>query len=423
MKNISLLTLIFLMGCGSEQEELTLQHAPLASTDFEYGKADLTHFIEVTKDYDFVGVGEATHQGSKAYSYKSRMVKALYEEGDLDFVAFEAGLYDGLAAWQNFLTGKQDLMDAATGPDANYMYGHRFSQEVAQLFNYVNSQPITGTSLKIIGYDSRINSDPGCSIMFDELESYLVANNLDTSNYSTIKSIAPIMMCPWYSNRKYTSNDHKKLTAQLSNLIQALSNQKALETVPTYDPKSPREFRDFASFWLQVAKSLYAHSHFQIHNLEHSYTDYQSAENIRWLKEEWFDLQGQTFIWAHNIHAIPVQGSVIEAINQKYPEETTYSIMQLTYSGHVAANTPNSSRWEIDKEDYYSERGTLNHNLFVSGYPDTFIDFDSQPSAQRSEIDSPQYIRYAFGGLPLISPSSIADGVLFIPFEEPATAR
>ncbi|WP_244292254.1 TraB/GumN family protein [Vibrio cidicii] len=110
------------------------------------------------------------------------MAKALYEEGDLNFIAFEAGLYDGLAAWQNYLNGKQTLQEAVIGPDANYMYGHRFRQEVAALMRYVNDDPQREKPLLLIGYDARINSDPGCSIMFEELENYLTTNNLEIAD-------------------------------------------------------------------------------------------------------------------------------------------------------------------------------------------------------------------------------------------------
>ncbi|WP_436322688.1 hypothetical protein ACSEYT_11765 [Vibrio cidicii] len=68
-----------------------------------------------THAIDIVSVRE----NSPRNSYKARMAKALYEEGDLNFIAFEAGLYDGLAAWQNYLNGKQTLQEAVIGPDAN----------------------------------------------------------------------------------------------------------------------------------------------------------------------------------------------------------------------------------------------------------------------------------------------------------------
>ncbi|MGF1711232.1 erythromycin esterase family protein [Vibrio kagoshimensis] len=424
MKKLSLIGLTLLMGCNSDTENITIEHSPLESTSFIYGNSDLRQFVSATAGYDFIGLGEASHQGSKAYSYRARMLKALHEEGNLDFIAFEAGLYDGLAAWQNYLTDEQNLLDAVTGPDANYMFGHRYSAELSHLFNYVDQLPKDTTPLLLIGYDARINSDPGCSVMFDEFENYLVSQSLYQESFATIKSLSPIMMCPWYADRDFTVTDHHQLTSLLSELISTLTTQKELEMIPDYDPTSPREFRNYASFWLQVAKSLSAHSYFQINGLEDAFTDNQSAENIRWLREEWFNLpdSGQTAIWAHNIHAIPIHGSVTDAIHKRYPDKSTYNVIQLTYRGRLAAYTPDSSQWAINTVPYYSEARTVNHSLFSLGFPDTFIDFKSQ-STSTALFNQPQTIRFAGGSLPVYTPTSIADGILFIPREVPAVAR
>ncbi|MBE4605841.1 hypothetical protein BOO26_19340, partial [Vibrio navarrensis] len=217
MHRFALVSLILLTGCNNTEPEAVgdIHYQALLSTDLNSNNMDLSEFISATRAIDIVSVGERTHQGSKAYSYKARMAKALYEEGDLNFIAFEAGLYDGLAAWQNYLNGKQTLQEAVIGPDANYMYGHRFSQEVAALMRYVNDAPQREKPLLLIGYDARINSDPGCSIMFEELENYLTTNNLDMANYKKIKETAPRMMCPWYTTQPYTQADHRVLITEL----------------------------------------------------------------------------------------------------------------------------------------------------------------------------------------------------------------
>ncbi|EJL6613088.1 erythromycin esterase family protein [Vibrio cholerae] len=421
MKRWGIVFLFLLSGCNSESiSPPTVTSQNLASTELTHGNSDLQGFVAAVKDYDFVSVGERTHQGSKAYSYKARMVKALHQEGDLTLVAFEAGLYDGLVAWQNFLTGKQRLQQALIGPNANYMYGHRFSKEVGALANYFNEVSQQDNPLLLIGYDARINSDPGCSVMFDELRSYLQINSLGLFNYDTIQTLGPRMMCPWLTTEKFTSQNHQDLTQELKKLETVLTTQKRLETVPDYDPSHPREFRNYATFWLQIVRSLYSQSYFIINNIDHSYTDYQSAENLNWLINEWFKIQGQTFIWAHNIHATPIPGSLISAINSRYPDRSVYSVMQLSYKGLLAANTPDYTRWLINTEHLQEEDGTLNSALYHAGYTDAFIDFKSQSESNIDYLNKPYAIRYAWGYLPTEIPSKIMDGILFVAEEQPA---
>lgn len=422
MHRFALITLVLITGCQSDTEQAInhIEHQALLSTSLHSSHVDLTNFLSATQNVDIVSVGERTHQGSKAYSYKARMAKALYEEGNLNLIAFEAGLYDGLAAWQNYLSGKQTLPDAVIGPNANYMYGHRFSQEVAALLGYVNDVPQKEKPLLLIGYDARINSDPGCSVMFNELEDYLTTNNLDTTNYDRFKETAPRMMCPWHTTRPYSQADHHFLVTQLKTLESQLAKQKQREWVPEYSPDTPREFRNYATFWLQIVRSLHAQAYLIINNIDNQYTNTQSAENLHWLINEWFQIKGQTFVWAHNIHATPVEKSLISALNQRYPDLSTYSVMQLGFRGTLAANTPDYRRWLRETETFQEEIQTLNSMLYSAGYPDTFVDLTSPTNSSIGYFQQIQYVRYAWGGLTPQVPSHIMDGLLFIPIEEPA---
>ncbi|MFH4666394.1 hypothetical protein [Vibrio cidicii] len=54
--------------------------------------------------------------------------------------------------------------------------------------------------------------------------------------------------------------------------------------------------RNYAFFWLQIVKSLQAQAYFIINDIDNSYTNAQSAENLYWLINEWFQLKGQTLV-------------------------------------------------------------------------------------------------------------------------------
>ncbi|MGF1730819.1 erythromycin esterase family protein [Photobacterium kasasachensis] len=408
MKKLSWLLLPLLVGCNSSDSNNNLGVHQLESTNIDYGNSDLTEVVAATKGYDIVGLGEMSHSGSKAFSLRARMIKAMHQESNLDLVAVEAGLYDGLAAWQNYLTKKQTLLDAVTGPDANYMYVHRLSLEMAALFDYVNDVDQLGSDpLILTGYDARINSNPGCSVMFDELAHYLSSNNLHVSDFESIKNLAPKAMCSWlYQNDPYNNQDHTNLLPLLGELQEVIAAQKQLETIPPYNPNQPRPFRQYASFWLQIAKSLKAHVQFIHHDFAYDITDAQSAENLRWLKEEWFKTPGQIVVFAHNMHATPFYGSsVIDATHNKYPDVSTYSVLQLSYTGYLAADTPDTSKWHPEKTAFKHPDDSLEHQLYSFGYPDSFIDLKSPIGNKLKDV-----------------PSGI-DSILFIPVEEPAVPR
>ncbi|MCW8329470.1 erythromycin esterase family protein [Photobacterium sp. SDRW27] len=408
MKRLSWLLLPLLVGCNSSDSDKNPGIHPLVSTNIDYGNSDLTEFVAATKGYDMIGLGEMSHSGSKAFSLRARMLKAMHQESNLDLIAVEAGLYDGLVAWQNYLTKEQTLLDAVTGPDANYMFGHRLSLEMADLFNYVNDVDQQGSDpLILTGYDSRINSDPGCSVMFDELAHYLSRNNLYISDFESIKTLAPKAMCSWYyPNDPYNTQDHDNLLPLLEELQEVLTPQKQLETIPPYNPNQPRPFRQYASFWLQITKSLKAQVQFIHHDFAHDITDAQSAENLHWLQKEWFQNPGQIAIFAHNIHATPYYGSsVIDATHKNYPDISTYSMLQLSYTGYIAAETPDTSKWHPEKIAIQFPDGSLEHQLYTYGYPDSFIDLSSPVGGY-------------FDGIPYG-----IDSILFIPEEEPAVPR
>ncbi|PQJ62846.1 erythromycin esterase family protein [Photobacterium angustum] len=415
-----------LAGCNSsssDQNPLPVSYQSLKTTDFNEDTSDLSSFVSTVKGYDMVGLGESSHQGKKTFSYRARMLKALHEQGDLDFIAMESGLYDGLTAWHNYLTGKQSFIDAVTGPDANYLFMYRLSADLAPLFNYVNNVDQNDNPLLLVAYDARINSDPGCSVMFDELEMYLTEQHLLLDEFATIKAISPRMMCPWSFEQKYVQSDHDLLISALVKLETLLAQQKQHEIVPLYEHQNPRDFRHYASFWLQIAKSLQAHANTNLNNLNHVYADFQSADNIRWLREEWFNVKGQTAVWGHNIHATPLDNSVIDATQTRYPDVSIYSVMDITHSGYRAPFTSDTTKWATDVENIVTTKGTVNHRLFESGLPDSFIDLTGLNNDEKVYFESIQKITPYTGKLQVAAPSSLMDGILFIPVEEPTVAR
>ncbi|WP_087024735.1 erythromycin esterase family protein [Thaumasiovibrio subtropicus] len=412
-----LLCVLLLMGCNSSEESLDpFDYYPI-SDRFDVPASDLQPIVELLSKYQLIGLGEASHQGGATFETKSRLLKAMHDQGELGFIAMESGLYDGLVAWQNYLTGKQALQDGVVGPDANFHFMLRHSNEVGYLFEYVNSVDQSSHPLILVGYESRISSDPGCSVMYEELETYLLDNGLKADELREVKEIAPIMACPWYTGVDYTLALHNRLLAALQAVEPRLVKQKALEVVPPYDPENPRDFRSYASYWLQQVRSMQAHAVTNFNNEAYHYADAQSADNLRWLRDEWFGLgDTQMAVWGHNIHATKMHGSMFSAYLKLEPEISSYALWVLNSHGWNAPPIPESWRWESEKFTFQVDSSHLASRLYRAGIPNAIIDLTVLDGAH--ELHRPQNL-----GFMVASPSSVADGLLNIPVERAATAR
>ncbi|MFO6423012.1 hypothetical protein [Motilimonas sp. KMU-193] len=428
--------IVLLCSCGGGSGELDSYQLPeytaFTSTHIESDPTDISPIIERVKNYDVVSLGEPSHSGSVVHFLKSRLLKGLHQQGQLDMIVFEAGFYDGLVAWENYLTGKQPLIEAITGPDANYMFMHRHSLGVSQIVNYVNDLDQVNDPLILVGFDARINSDPACvvkpelgtSVMLNELENYLTDKAIDTEDMATIHEIAPLMMCPWYTKVVYNGNVtlHRRLISALVSLQAKLTSQIANETIPPYDPTQPRDFRDYASFWLQIVKGMQGHAKMQNNDLYYPIADISSADNVRWLREVWFGATEQTAIWGHNIHISKVADTVPETMKVNQPNLSTYSIGVIDNGGTYAPYTPDHTQWQVDTYKFNHSTDSLNGVLGKMQLPNSFIDFDETNIGNK--LFSGKLYFYYHGGYPeKTPPQRIMDGIIFIPVEEATKSR
>ncbi len=419
-------------GGSADLKEQAPTYTAFTSTSMDADSSDILPIIERIKDYDVVSLGEPSHSGSVVHFLKSRLLKGLHQQGQLDMIVFEAGFYDGLVAWENYLTGKQTLIEAITGPDANYMFMHRHSLGVSQIINYVNDLDQVNNQLILVGFDARINSDPACivkpelgtSVMLKELEDYLVNAALDTEDMATIHEIAPLMMCSWYTDVVYNGNAdlHQRLMSALVSLQTKLTAQLPNETIPPYDPTQPRNFRDYASFWLQIVKGMQGHAKMQNNDLYYPIADISSADNVRWLRDVWFGAKQQTAIWGHNIHISKVADTVPETMKINQPNLSTYSIGVIDNGGIYAPYTPDHTQWRNGIKKFNYDLNTVNGVLAVLQLPNSFIDFDEQNRSNK-HFSGELYLYYHGGSGEKVPPQQVMDGMIFIPIEEATKSR
>ncbi|RJG41867.1 erythromycin esterase family protein [Motilimonas pumila] len=446
-KILSVVSLAFILsscggGGGGQSNSVSDHSAELNYTVFQgthitAGNEDILPIIDTLEGYDIVGLGEQSHQGGLANRLRGRIVKGLHQEGQLDLVAFEAGLYDGLVAWEKFLKQEQPLIEAITGPHANYMFMQRLSLDVQEVVDYIASQDQNTQPLILTGFDYRINGDPSClpnpgeelPVMLQELKDYIDSKGMDVNEFSSIFSYAPEMACPWYYDRRFTRRAYDALVTDLEKLLIELEALALTESIPPYNPNQPRNFRLYASPWHQIVKSMRSYADKSLSDDDDhgmplpgwNYTDEQSADNVIWLKEVWYKTQGQTVLWAHNIHVVNCCNSVSNKLN----EQSNYDIYKLGIihgGGMLAPYEHDPTQWEMGSFKVTTSGASINGQLLALGLPNAFIDLKTQ-NPDMLPFHSSSVLSYHGGPEQRGVMSDVMDGVVFIPEEEATISR
>ncbi|KIV53164.1 erythromycin esterase, partial [Aneurinibacillus migulanus] len=120
----------------------------LTSEDY----SDLAFLKPLLKDKTVVSLGENFHRVAEYSSVKTRLIKYLHEELGFDVIAFESGLGDSAAIYENAdsLTAKQ-MMGGSIFPIWH-------SKETLELFDYIKQQRKTNKPLYLAGYDMQFTS-------------------------------------------------------------------------------------------------------------------------------------------------------------------------------------------------------------------------------------------------------------------------
>ncbi|TYP79001.1 erythromycin esterase family protein [Paenibacillus methanolicus] len=114
---------------------------------------DLKFLRPLLKDKRIVQLGESTHGSKEMNQMKVRLIQYLHEELDYDVIAFESGFAETSAAYSRMgdLTPEQLMKNA--------IYGVWHTDEVLELFRYIQEQQEKGDPLILTGFDiSRIGN-------------------------------------------------------------------------------------------------------------------------------------------------------------------------------------------------------------------------------------------------------------------------
>lgn len=403
---------LFLLGCDDDdsKEQIAIT-SHINSLEFNHADdSDLEPIRQAVAGKSFIGLGEATHGGAQGYKLKSRITKYLHQSGEIDVLAMESGLYDGLRLWQRLMDGEiTDVRDAML---YSFMFLYSETPEIYPLYEYVEQQAFTDKPLYYVAFDGRHSSDPACSTMLPEMQTFAEKHQLINLDWASFITNGEAMMCPWY----YAEPDHSAKQAfinQLASLNSVMSQMKAEQLLPPLEQR--QDFREYATFWLQIVKSMQAHVQsrwFDTYNPD----EIMQADNLRWLQKEW--LPGKSILaWGHNVHISNYVGAWHDStgafwhLRQQVDPNEVYSLIHTFEDGYI---TPMESDPELRAIPHFSTRdmGSVEKLLAQNGVENAFIKMEDIAGLKHPDSIIYQPLSYA---------NDLAEGIIYTRTETPSS--
>lgn len=402
---------LFLGGCNEESSEDIPITSHIQSLEFDYkDNSDLEPIHQAVAGKAFIGLGEATHGGSNGFKAKSRITKYLHQTGDVDVLAMESGLYDGLRLWQRLQDGEiSDVRDAML---FSFMFMYAETPEIYPLYRYVEQQAFTERPLILAAFDGRHSSDPACSIMLPEMQTFVEKHQLVNLDWPQFITNGQAMMCPWYFAEPNNTEKQSFIT-QLSELNLALTQMKAEQILPEIEQRE--DFREYATFWLQVVKSMQAH--LQGHWFDRFNPDeIMQADNLQWLHTEWFPNKN-ILAWGHNVHISAYVGAWPDSIGafahlkQKTDPNKVYSLIHAAAEGYFTPlKAELSERYQPSL--YLQDENSVEQQLAKEGVNQAFIKIEDIANLPGNKTIIDQPVNYS---------QTLADGIIYTRYETPSS--
>jgi len=448
--NISACALAFLLGgawlpAGQSPEErvewlrthaVELKTAAPDAVD----SSDLRPLAQAIGDARVVQLGEQTHGDGTAFLLRTRVVRYLHDALAFDALAFESGLYEGMAVDEALRDPAVDLHDAV----ARGVYPiWAESRQMVPLFEYLRSTSDSVRPLRYFGYDVQFSRPSTAAQLLRDLTPYLAQSpaRRDEDQARLAGIIKASGGAGQFPIDVETHRQNQRLLDELQALARESTNGAWWERVVIglRHQEMSIHLGSLAPPFNPARMEESVRSPYRI--LASSERDLGMAENLLW----WLDGPGaerRVVVWAainHVAHAsrrvawsapdgdgepptyVPAGSHIRRALG-----DDVYTILTVSYAGRWAAPSIRTAEGDLtwtNGDHRAAETDSLADLLHRTGRGLAFLDVRAVRADHAHWLNQPIVIRQdVFGGEAVVL-SEYCDGVLFIDIMAPSEPR
>ncbi len=253
--------------------------------------SDLMPLRKLLEGVRIVLLGEATHFNGSDFLAKGRLIRFLHSELGFDVLAFEAGIYQMMLAWEALRAGADPQKAFSKG--AYWMWAQ--SAQVEPLLRYVSHSLSTEQPLELAGIDPQVWG----AELPQNLREFLKRNDIVTpfaDPNSPESEILEAMSELRFRTGKQARPDSAMKICFVESLVRTADEIGQLE--PTRE----------AVFWQQVLVNMVHYARRPVLRIVEKSglypdRDRQMAENLIWMTKEYYP-DCKIIVWCHNGHAM-----------------------------------------------------------------------------------------------------------------------
>lgn len=382
-------------------------HEPIrsiAAEDF----SDLSFLAPILDGKRVVQLGESGHGVREFSQIKVRLIKYLHEELGFDVVAIESSVFEC------YMADRQVDVEPARRILDRCAFNVWRTEEVLELFEYLDRTRSTPRPLRLVGIDTQVSSTFGVTGRPAFLHN--VVNQFDTAYADSVAAMDQEFLD---EHRRVLAGQHVYLLGNRSWLIPGYDSLTTfIETqLPQLAAMGPEAYRE-GLVAAQTARSTVAFIE-QLtteSNTSIEHRDLGMSDNLTFVTDRLYP-DSKVIVWAHNFHIrhanheiVPVPAPFTMGHWQKQRlDDDLYSIGLYMYTGTTAAN--DGSVYAIAQ----AQTGSVESILYRARRHWTFVDLLNAGDSEGTGWMAGSVTANAWGVNPLtMTPRRQYDGLVFV---------
>ncbi|WP_044642106.1 erythromycin esterase family protein [Risungbinella massiliensis] len=406
-------------GNLEDWKKWTKQHVAKLHSTTSSDTQDLKVLKKYLKDRRIVHLGEMTHGSTEINQSKVRIIRYLHEELDYDVLAFESGLSDTGTVERNL--SKLDAKEAMK----NSIYATWHTQDLIELFQYLQEQKQKGDPLHLIGFDINnmsnkfldgtkdwiAKANPTAKALLEQAENGYSDIRKSTTYQEYQQKKSPLLQ-KYQQLAKIVSQNRAKLAKQYPD------QPKAVQILEETLQLRIRMIENYIPFEIKESQQDYPTN---LEDLTFFKRDRMMAENLTIIADKIYPHE-KVIVWGHNYHVrkdntkmtkdwVQVQGPNMGTYLPTHLKNQSYVLGIYAYSG--ASLEPSDNKTIIPVAIPPSDSI---ESIFKSvHHPHLFLDLSKAPKNKRTSwMYSSQSASHFGSTFELMKAKEQYDGIIWL---------